>query len=59
MADDKSKTGKQDDIRINVNQPYELSDWSKTLGCTTEKLKLAVAAVGPLVKNVREWLARN
>jgi len=56
MADDLSNTGKQDDIRINVNQSWELRDWAKKLGCTEAKLKEAVGAVGPLVKNVKAWL---
>ncbi|HLA53589.1 MAG TPA: DUF3606 domain-containing protein [Flavitalea sp.] len=56
MADDLSNTGKQDDIRINVNQPWELRDWSQKLGCTEAKLKEAVKAVGPMVKDVKVWL---
>jgi hypothetical protein len=56
MADDKKNTGKQDDIRINVNQDYELRDWAKTLGVTPQQLKDAVKAVGPVVKDVRKYL---
>jgi len=33
MADDKTKTGKADRDRINVNEDYELRDWSKKFGC--------------------------
>lgn len=57
MADDLSKTGKQDDIRINVNQSHEVSYWTKTLNCSENDLRRAVAAVGPMVKDVRAWLA--
>lgn len=32
MPDDKSKTGKADDTRINVNQSYEVDYWTKKLG---------------------------
>ena len=46
MADDKSKQGGQDRMRINVNEDYELRDWSKKFGVTAEKLKAAVKAVG-------------
>lgn len=56
MSDDKSKTGKADDIRINVNQPYELRDWSEKLGVTPDRLKQAVQAVGPMVKDVNRHL---
>jgi hypothetical protein len=58
MADDLKNTGKQDDIRINVNQSWELRDWCQKLGVTPEQLQAAVKAVGPLLKNVKEYLAR-
>jgi Protein of unknown function (DUF3606) len=34
MPDDKKKTGSPDRDRINVNEDYELRDWSKRLGVT-------------------------
>ena len=34
MADDKTKTRKPDRDRINVNEDYELRDWSKKFGVT-------------------------
>jgi hypothetical protein len=58
MPDDKSKTGKQDDIRINVNQVHEVTYWTKTFEVTEEKLREAVAAVGPMVKDVRKYLGK-
>lgn len=54
MPDNKDKTGKADDIRINVNQDYELRDWSRELGVTPEKLKQIVTKVGPMVKDVKK-----
>ena len=56
MADDKTKTGGQDRERINVNEDYELRDWSKSLNVTPERLKEAVAAVGDRAEKVREFL---
>jgi len=56
MSDDKSKSGGQDRQRINVNQDYELRDWSKSLGVTPERLKEAVKAVGDRADKVREYL---
>ena len=56
MSDDKKNSGGQDRERINVNQDYELRDWSKSLGVTPEKLKEAVAAVGDRAEKVREYL---
>ena len=58
MSDDKSKTGKADDIRININQDYERRDWAKKLGVTEEQLRKAVQAVGPMVKDVRRYLGK-
>ncbi|MBA3590863.1 DUF3606 domain-containing protein [Methylibium sp.] len=46
MADDKGKSGGQDRTRIDVNQDYELRDWSKKFGVTPDELKAAVKVVG-------------
>lgn len=56
MADDKSKSGGEDRLRINVNQDHELRDWCKSLGTTPERLKEAVQAVGDRADKVREYL---
>ena len=56
MADDKSKSGGEDRLRINVNQDHELRDWCKSLGTTPERLKEAVQAVGDRADKVREFL---
>jgi hypothetical protein len=34
MPDDKKKPGGQDRKRINVNEEYEVRDWSKKFGVT-------------------------
>ena len=59
MADDKSKTGKADRDRINVNEPYELRDWSKKFGVSPERLKEAVAKVGPMASDVANHLGKS
>ena len=46
MSDDKSKTGGQDRARINVNEDYELRDWSKKFGVTPDELRAAVKVAG-------------
>jgi hypothetical protein len=56
MADDKSKTRPQDARRINVNEEYEVRDWSKKFGCTPEQLKAAVANVGVMAADVEREL---
>jgi len=58
MSDDTSKTGQQDRDRINVNEDYELRDWSQSLGVTPDEIKSAVLKVGPMVKDVREHLGK-
>lgn len=54
MADDLSKTGKGDDSRINVTQDHELSYWTKKLNVNPQRLKDAVKAVGPILKDVEK-----
>jgi len=56
MADDKGKPGGQDRTRINVNEDYELRDWSKKFGVTAEQLKSAVKAVGTNAEAVEKHL---
>ena len=56
MADDKSNSGGADRARINVNEDYELRDWSQRLGITPDKLKELVAKVGPIAADVRKEL---
>ena len=56
MADDLSKRGGRDRDRININQEYELLDWAKKFGVTTERLKAAVRAVGDDAKKVEQHL---
>lgn len=59
MSDDKTKSGGQDRKRINVNEDYELRDWSKSLNVTPDELKKAVAAVGDSAEAVREHLKKS
>ncbi len=54
--DDKTKRGGQDRTRINVNQDYELRDWSDKFGVTKEELKAAVEAVGDQASAVESHL---
>ena len=58
MGDDKSKTGRSDRDRINVNEDYELRDWSQKLGVSPERLKEAVKKVGPMADDVKKELRR-
>jgi hypothetical protein len=58
MSDNKSKAGKQDRNRINVNEDYELQDWSKKFGVSREELKKAVQKVGDSAEAVRKHLGK-
>ena len=56
MADDKTQAGGADRKRINVNEDYELRDWSKKFNVTPDKLKEAVQAVGTSADAVEKHL---
>lgn len=57
MSDDKAKTGGQDRQRINLNEDYELRDWAKKFGVTTDELRKAVARVGDRADEVERFLS--
>ena len=46
MSDDKTKVGGQDRTRISLSDDYEVRDWAKKFGVTTEQLSAAVKRVG-------------
>jgi len=56
--DNKEKTGRIDDSRINVNESYELQYWSEKFNVSRDRLREAVEAVGPMVEKVREYLSK-
>lgn len=56
MSDDKNETA-QDRHFINLNEPYEVRDWSNSLGVTEAQLREAVVAVGSSADRVREYLS--
>ena len=58
MADDRSKTGQPDRIRINVEEDYERRDWAKKFGVSEQRLREAVRKVGPMAQKVAEELNR-
>jgi hypothetical protein len=57
MTDDLSKKGPADRTKVNVNEPWELKYWTKTLNVAEEKLKAAVKTVGTKVGDVRKHLS--
>lgn len=59
MGDDKRNAGSPDSKRINVNEPYELRDWSKRLGVTEETLRRTVSRVGTSADAVKDRLKKR
>lgn len=45
--------------RISLSEDYEVQDWSKKFGVTTEQLKKAVKQVGSNAKDVEAYLKGN
>jgi hypothetical protein len=58
MADDLKKTGRHDDERINVDQDHEVRYWAEKFGLSSQQLREAVDAAGPMVKDVQRHLNR-
>ena len=59
MSDVKTKRGRrQDRSKINVNEDYELSYWTKKFGVTRDEFREAVKKVGPSAANVERDLKR-
>ena len=58
MANDKTKRGRAGDrIRINMQEPYEVTYWSKQFACSPEELEGAVKTVGVYAEDVRTFIA--
>jgi hypothetical protein len=58
LMDDKRNRGEPDRSKINLQEPYELEYWKKTLGVSEEELRKAVQAVGSSADKVRQHLKK-
>jgi hypothetical protein len=58
MSDNLEQRGQQDRNRINVNEQWEVTYWTRELGISKEELERAVKAAGPSVAAVRQHLGR-
>ena len=57
MADDKSKTGKQDDLRVDSNDPSEVEYLHRQFpNKSHEEIKTAIKNAGPLRKDIEAYL---
>ena len=60
MADDKSNTGKQDDIRVDKNDPSEVEYLhQKFPGKSHEQIKQAIQTYGPFRKDIEKALGEG
>lgn len=57
MPDDMTRQSLQDPSRIGLSEEREVDYWMGELGVTRDVLEEAVAAAGPSVEKVREYLA--
>lgn len=58
MSDNKKLTHPLDAKRIDINDPAEVRNWCKSLGCTEQQLKVAVKAAGTSGASVRKHLGK-
>jgi hypothetical protein len=56
MSDNKANRGAPDRDRIDIHDPDEVRNWTKSLGVTKEELEEAVRAAGTQADKVREHL---
>lgn len=58
MPDNKKLTHPLDAKRIDINDPAEVRNWCKSLGCSEQQLKAAVKTVGTSGVAVRKHLGK-
>jgi len=58
MPDNKKNVGKQDRIRVNRGEPYEVAYTAKKTGTTPAQVRAAAKKVGPMRKDVEAELKK-
>ena len=56
MSDDNNRVGSPDRDRISLSEPYEVRDWTESLGVTEGELRQAVGKVGNSAAAVKAYL---
>lgn len=56
MSDNKKKVGTPDRVKINKNEPYEISHEAKKLGTSNVKIHEAIEKVGTNRKKVEAYV---
>ena len=51
-------TWRLDDMRINLEREHELNHWAKKFGVSSEEVRKAVQAAGPMVNDVQRYVRR-
>ena len=60
MFENLKKANKQEDMRINMRQEYEITYWSRKWGITTLQLENAVKAAGTtVIRTIEEHLRQT
>jgi hypothetical protein len=59
MSDNKNMRGPQDSQRINMNEDYEVTYWTKTLGVSKSELEKIVKRVGVMADDVRKEIRKS
>lgn len=59
MADDRTKRGLQDRLRINMSEDYEVANWSQKWGISHQGLAEAVRKAGPMTAAVAKLLGKE
>jgi hypothetical protein len=59
MADDLSKRGQADRLRINVNEKHELDYWTKELDVSEARLRQLVHNHGDMAADIRAALGKS
>jgi len=59
MADDRAKNEGPDRNRVNIHEPFDVAYWAMKWNVGAEKLKAAVAQVGPMVDDVAKVLGKK
>ena len=56
MSYHKRQNPRQEQLRLNVNEEFELKDWTERYGVSAEKIREAVRVVGDRVSDVVKYL---
>jgi division protein CdvB (Snf7/Vps24/ESCRT-III family) len=59
MSDNKDNRNSPDSRRINVNETYELENWSKKFDLSHQQLQNAVREARTSVQALGQWLKNN